>query len=34
LIETDSGLAQKLAAAEDWRTEYQDALASIFVRES
>ncbi len=34
LIETDSGLAHELAAAADWRPEYQDALASIFVRAS
>ena len=34
LIETESGLARELSAAEDWRTEYRDALASIFVRAS
>lgn len=32
LIETDSGLAQELSADDGWRTAYQDALASIFVR--
>ena len=32
LIETESGLARQLAAAEDWRRTYQDKLASIFVK--
>lgn len=33
LIETDSGLARALGADPAWRIEYQDVLASIFVRE-
>ena len=33
LIETDSGLANALVADPDWRIDYQDTLASIFVRE-
>jgi len=32
-IETGSGLAEELTEAEDWRIEYQDDLASIFVKE-
>jgi hypothetical protein len=33
VIETGSGLAEELSLADDWRTDYQDDLASIFVRE-
>ena len=33
VIETQSGLADELSNADGWRTEYQDDLASIFVRE-
>ncbi len=33
VIETNSGLAEELSLADGWRTEYQDDLASIFVRE-
>ena len=33
VIETGSGLADELSTADGWRTEYQDDLASIFVRE-
>lgn len=33
VIETNSGLAEVLTLADDWRTAYQDELASIFVRE-
>lgn len=33
VIETGSGLAEELANAPDWLTEYQDDLASIFVKE-
>ncbi|MCY4073261.1 MAG: hypothetical protein OXG60_18365 [Chloroflexi bacterium] len=32
VIETNSGLAQALASDQDWRTAYQDPLASIFLR--
>lgn len=34
VIETGSGLAKELEVADGWRTEYQDDLASIFVREA
>ena len=34
LIETDGALAQALGADPDWRIDYQDIQASIFVRES
>ena len=34
LIETDGALAQALRADPGWRIDYQDAQASIFVRES
>lgn len=34
LIETDGALALALGADPDWRIEYQDVQASIFVRES
>lgn len=33
LIETGSGLADELSESENWRTEYQDDVASLFVRE-
>jgi len=33
VIETGSGLAEELEEADDWRTEYQDELASIFVKD-
>jgi len=33
VIETGSGLAEELEEANDWRTEYQDDVASIFVKE-
>ncbi len=33
VIETGSGLAEELELDAGWRTEYQDNLASIFVRE-
>ena len=34
LIERDSPLAAELAAANDWRLAYQDAVATVFLRES
>ncbi len=34
LIETDSGLSEALASAPGWSTAYQDALTSIFVRQT
>ena len=34
LIERDSLLAARLAAADDWQLAYQDAVASVFLRET
>ena len=34
IIETESGLSQALANAPGWSTAYQDALASIYIRET
>lgn len=33
LIESDSPLAARLAAADDWRLAYQDAVASVYLRQ-
>ena len=33
LIETDGALAQALGTDPNWRIDYQDSLASVFVRE-
>ena len=34
IIETESGLSQALANVPGWSTAYQDALASIYIRET